>query len=98
MEKLEKFWTTIQPAIYNVEPGWEEAFAKFTAGEAPMMVGYATSDIWFAQDDSQKIDMQVLFGRRKLSICRKCCFGCQKEVKAGAKNLWKLYWERNFKR
>lgn len=49
-----KFWTTLKPAIYNVEPGWEEAFAKFLAGEAPMMIGYATSDIYFSQDDSQK--------------------------------------------
>ena len=47
------FWTALKPAIYTAEPGWSEAFAKFTAGEAPMMVGYATSNLFFSQDEEQ---------------------------------------------
>lgn len=48
------FWKELKPAIYSVEPGWSEAFAKFTAGEAPMMVGYATSNLFFTGEDSSK--------------------------------------------
>ncbi|XGU46882.1 thiamine ABC transporter substrate-binding protein [Fusobacterium necrophorum subsp. funduliforme] len=83
-----KFWTTIQPAIYNVEPGWEEAFAKFTAGEAPMMVGYATSDIWFAQDDSQK-DKYASFYLEdgNYQYVESAALVAKKEVKAGAKKF-----------
>ena len=47
-----EFWKELKPAIYSVEPGWSEAFAKFTAGEAPMMIGYATSNLFFTGEDS----------------------------------------------
>lgn len=50
------FWKEIKPSIYSVEPGWSEAFAKFTAGEAPMMLGYATSNLFFVGEDSSKYD------------------------------------------
>lgn len=53
-DKWEEFWTKIKPSIYTSEPGWSEAFAKFTTGEAPMMIGYATSNIFFAMDESQQ--------------------------------------------
>lgn len=54
------FWKELKPAIYSVEPGWSEAFAKFTAGEAPMMVGYATSNLFFTGEDSSKYDSFLL--------------------------------------
>lgn len=41
------FWKELNPAVLTVTPGWNETFAKFTAGEAPMMAGYATSSAYF---------------------------------------------------
>lgn len=49
-----KFWLEIKPAIKNVEAGWTEAFNKFSVDEAAMMIGYATSNIFFVQDENQK--------------------------------------------
>ena len=36
------FWKGFKPAVLTVAPGWGEAFAKFEAGEAPVMLSYAT--------------------------------------------------------
>jgi len=36
------FWKKLKPAILNVTSGWSEAFSKFEAGEASMMLSYAT--------------------------------------------------------
>ena len=55
-----EFWKVLKPAIYSTEPGWTEAFAKFTAGEAPMMVGYATSNLFFTGEDANKYDSFLL--------------------------------------
>lgn len=52
-DNWKKFWKDLKPAIYTVTPGWSEAFAKFTAGEAPMMMGYATSNIFFYQENEK---------------------------------------------
>ena len=83
-----KFWTTIQPAVYNVEPGWEEAFAKFTAGEAPMMLGYATSDMWFAQDDTQKEKYASFYVEDgNYQYIESAALVKKKEVKEGAKKF-----------
>ncbi|AEX86107.1 ABC transporter periplasmic binding protein, thiB subfamily [Marinitoga piezophila KA3] len=41
-DQWKDFWKRLKPAILTVTPGWGEAFAKFEAGEAPMMVSYAT--------------------------------------------------------
>ncbi len=41
-ENWKTFWTELKPAILTVTSGWSEAFSKFEAGEAPMMVSYAT--------------------------------------------------------
>lgn len=80
------FWKELKPAIYSVEPGWSEAFAKFTAGEAPMMVGYATSNLFFTGEDSSKYDSFLLENgsfiyQEGVSLVNK------KEVKAGAKKF-----------
>ena len=55
-----EFWKQLKPAVYSVEPGWSEAFAKFTTGEAPMMIGYATSNLFFVGEDSSKYDSFLL--------------------------------------
>ncbi|MCD6442785.1 MAG: thiamine ABC transporter substrate-binding protein [Thermotogae bacterium] len=36
------FWRKLKPNILTVTAGWDEAFQLFEAGEAPMMVSYAT--------------------------------------------------------
>ena len=81
-----EFWKELKPAIYSVEPGWSEAFAKFTAGEAPMMIGYATSNLFFTGEDSSKYDSFLLedgsfIYQEGVSLVNK------KEVKAGAKKF-----------
>lgn len=53
-DNWKKFWETIKPSIYAVEPGWSETFAKFSAGEVPMMTGYATSSIFFNMNENNK--------------------------------------------
>jgi len=48
-DKWLEFWEELKPAVLTVTPGWTESFAKFTAGEAPMMAGYASSSVYFYQ-------------------------------------------------
>ena len=49
-----EFWKELKPAIKTVAPGWSEGWAKFTTNEAPLMVGYATSDLYFDEKSSYK--------------------------------------------
>jgi thiamine transport system substrate-binding protein len=41
-EDWKEFWKELKPAILTVTTGWTDSFSKFEAGEAPMMVSYAT--------------------------------------------------------
>jgi thiamine transport system substrate-binding protein len=41
-ENWKEFWKSFKNSILTVTPGWSESFAKFEAGEAPMMLSYAT--------------------------------------------------------
>jgi thiamine transport system substrate-binding protein len=36
-------WTKLKPRILTTTPGWSEAYALFTKGEAPMVLSYTTS-------------------------------------------------------
>lgn len=36
-------WKKLKPRILTVAPGWSEAYALFTKGEAPMVLSYTTS-------------------------------------------------------
>ena len=80
------FWKELKPAIYSVEPGWSEAFAKFTAGEAPMMVGYATSNLFFTGEDSSKYDSFLLEDGNYI-YQEGAALVNKKEVKDGAKKF-----------
>lgn len=40
------FWERLKPAILTVSPSWDDSFAKFEIGEAPMMVSYATDSAY----------------------------------------------------
>ncbi len=50
------FWRSLRESVLVVTPSWDEAFAKFALGEASMMVGFATSDIYFAQEEGNQLD------------------------------------------
>lgn len=80
------FWKELKPAIYSVEPGWSEAFAKFTAGEAPMMMGYATSNLFFTGEDSSKYDSFLLEDGNYI-YQEGAALVNKKEVKDGAKKF-----------
>lgn len=47
------FWKKMKPAILTVTSDWDDAFAKFSAEEAPMMMGYATSNAYFYSDKEE---------------------------------------------
>lgn len=81
-----EFWKELKPAIYSVEPGWSEAFAKFTAGEAPMMIGYATSNLFFTGEDSSKYDSFLLEDGNYI-YQEGAALVNKKEVKDGAKKF-----------
>ncbi len=42
-EKAGEAWKKLRPRILTVTPGWPEAYALFTKGEAPMVLSYTTS-------------------------------------------------------
>lgn len=42
-DKAGEMWTRLKPRILTVAPGWSEAYALFTKGEAPMVFSYVTS-------------------------------------------------------
>lgn len=42
-DKAADAWKKLQPRILTVTPGWSEAYALFTKGEAPMVLSYTTS-------------------------------------------------------
>jgi thiamine transport system substrate-binding protein len=42
-DKAAEAWKTLEPRILTVTPGWSEAYALFTKGEAPMVLSYTTS-------------------------------------------------------
>jgi thiamine transport system substrate-binding protein len=42
-DKTEAAWKKLKPRILTTAPGWSEAYALFTKGEAPMVFSYVTS-------------------------------------------------------
>jgi thiamine transport system substrate-binding protein len=42
-EKTSEAWAKLKPRILTITPGWSEAYALFTKGEAPMVLSYTTS-------------------------------------------------------
>lgn len=42
-EKAPEAWAKLKPRILTTTPGWSEAYALFTKGEAPMVLSYVTS-------------------------------------------------------
>ena len=48
-DNWQDFWKRLKPAILTVAPGWDASFSKFEAGEAPIMVSYATDGAYSYQ-------------------------------------------------
>lgn len=42
-DKAGEAWAKLRPRILTTAPGWSEAYALFTKGEAPMVLSYTTS-------------------------------------------------------
>jgi thiamine transport system substrate-binding protein len=42
-DKAAEAWLKLKPSILTTTPGWSEAYALFTKGEAPMVLSYVTS-------------------------------------------------------
>ena len=42
-DKAPEAWAALKPRILTTAPGWSEAYALFTKGEAPMVFSYVTS-------------------------------------------------------
>ncbi|MBC8036450.1 MAG: thiamine ABC transporter substrate binding subunit [Rhizobiales bacterium] len=42
-DKADEAWAKLKPRILTTAPGWSEAYALFTKGEAPMVLSYTTS-------------------------------------------------------
>ncbi len=55
-DKWQEFWKELSPGILTTTSSWDDSFAKFQTGEAPMMMGYATSNAYFYDEKSPKYD------------------------------------------
>ncbi|CAK7028681.1 thiamine ABC transporter substrate-binding protein [Fusobacterium varium] len=95
-ENWKNFWNVLKPAIYTAEPGWSEAFAKFTAGEAPMMVRYATSNLFFSQDEEQSRFSSFLLEDGTFMYLEGASLVNKKETKEGAKKFMEYVLSEDF--
>ncbi len=46
-------WAKLKPRILTIAPGWTEAYALFTKGEAPMVLSYTTSPAYHVIAEQQ---------------------------------------------
>ncbi|MGH6853819.1 MAG: thiamine ABC transporter substrate binding subunit [Aestuariivirga sp.] len=47
-EHSDQAWAKLKPRVLTTAPGWSEAYALFTKGEAPMVLSYTTSPAYHA--------------------------------------------------
>ncbi len=90
-----KFWEELKPAIKTVAPGWSEGWAKFTTNEAPLMVGYATSDLYFDEKSSYKSFIPSEGG---YIYVQGASIVAKKEIKDGSKLFMDYILEDKFQR
>jgi thiamine transport system substrate-binding protein len=54
-EKAGDAWKKLRPRVLTTTPGWSEAYALFTKGEAPMVLSYTTSPAYHViEENSQR--------------------------------------------
>lgn len=44
-----EYWEALKPSILTITDGWDSAYGMFTAGEAPMVLSYATSPAYHVE-------------------------------------------------
>lgn len=59
--KAAEAWKKLQPRILTVTPGWSEAYALFTKGEAPMVLSYTTSPAYHVIAENSERYKAALF-------------------------------------
>ncbi|MDP3176857.1 MAG: thiamine ABC transporter substrate binding subunit [Spirochaetaceae bacterium] len=42
-ERWKDYWRRLRPSVLLLAPGWDQGYGLFTAGEAPLVLSYATS-------------------------------------------------------
>ncbi len=93
-DKWEEFWTRMKPAVLAVAPGWSEAFAKLQAGEAPMMMGFATSDLYFTDG---KFDSFIPEEGGYIYL-EGAALVAKKHIKSAAKSFMDALWDPEFQK
>lgn len=46
-----EYWKRLAPSILAMTPGWDTGYGLFTAGEAPLVISYATSPAYHLEND-----------------------------------------------
>ena len=90
-----KYWEEIKPTIKTTAPGWSEGWAKFTTNESPLMVGYATSDLYFDEKSSYKSFIPSEGG---YIYVQGASIVAKKDIKDGAKLFMDYILEDKFQR
>lgn len=86
-EKWKEFWEKMKPSILTVTSDWDDAFAKFSAGEAPMMMGYATSNAYFYSEDGDMVYDSFIPQEGAYIYLEGAALTKKKNVKEGAKKF-----------
>lgn len=50
-EGWKDYWARLKPSILAMTPGWDTGYGLFTAGEAPLVLSYATSPAYHLEND-----------------------------------------------
>lgn len=94
-DQWKNFWEELKPSILTVAPGWSEGWAKFTAGEAPLMAGFATSDLYFEEGSPYKSFIPAEGG---YIYIEGAALVNKKDVKEGAKEFMEYILEDEFQK
>jgi thiamine transport system substrate-binding protein len=50
-EGWKDYWSKLKPSVLTMTPGWDTGYGLFTAGEAPLVLSYATSPAYHAETE-----------------------------------------------
>ncbi|ADO83137.1 thiamine ABC transporter substrate-binding protein [Ilyobacter polytropus] len=95
-DQWKEFWKNLKPSILTVTPSWDEAFAKFTAKEAPMMAGYASSSVYFYQDGNQNKYKSFIPEEGGYVYLEGAALVSKKKIKKGSKKFMDYILEKDF--
>ncbi len=90
----EDFWRYMKPAIYGVAPDWNSAYTALKDGEAPLMIGFVTSDLYFADGtcDSYIPEEGGYIYLEGAALIAK------KQIKPAAKSFMNSLWDPQFQK